>query len=174
MLYSNDESDKLLRQRNFILTVFVVPAIAALATSALVYTASNNKLIKGIDIHMGYILCLNIILILYSVNRARWLKIPGEGWYYIKGIQSMAASPIEPVEYNQVFFESKKGKITGVVIAAGLLAAGIFLSVRQVSVLIPVFFILPALFLAWQSIKQLRDKRPQLKLAKTGNMDTQA
>ena len=167
MIYSNDESDKSIRFKNYILTCFVLPLFLGGCAAGLVYTASGHHYLANQDITMGYLLSANLAIITYTYNRRYWLKMPGRGFYNIKGLQ-YGKFASEPAEYDEVFFESKNDKWTGILIGILVFLAGGYLLSKGGFVLVPGSMMLTSVYLIYMNIKKLRDKSPHLKLAKQG------
>jgi len=168
MIYSNDEGDKSIRQRNFLLTCIALPILAAAGVAGLLYKASQGHFLNARDITIGYVFSINLGMLLYGFNKRNWLKVPGRGWCNVKGQQYNSFSTKEPAEYDEVFYQSKKDKAAGIAIGLFVLVAAVFLLSKGALFIAPAVMIITAAFLIFVNVKRLLDKLPQLKLAKQG------
>jgi hypothetical protein len=170
MIYSNDEADKSVRQKNFYLSVYVLPIAVIAIICGLVYSASKANYLGRTDLSYGYIFSLTPAFFLYIFNRRNWLKMPDGTYHNIKGIsQTTTVNLNEPTEYEAEYFNSKKQKIS--TLLSGLLMVGvaIWLAIRGGrTILLPIIAIFFGVFLSYAGIKGLLDKTAKLKLAKTG------
>ncbi len=170
MIYTNDEADKSIRQKNFYLTVYVLPIAAVAIICGLVYSASKANYLTRTDTTYGYVFSLTPALLLYAFNKRNWLKMPDGTYHNIKGIsQTNTVTVNEPIEYEAEYFYSKKEKATSALL--GLLMVGIGIWVAAIgakTILVPIVTVIGGLFLAYIGIKGLLDKTAKLKLAKKG------
>jgi len=170
MIYTNDESDKSIRQRNFYLTVYIFPIAVVAIICGLVYWASLNNYLQKTDINYGYFMSLTPAFFLYAFNRRNWLKMPDGTFHNIKGI---AATPKinfnEPTEYEAEYFYSKTEKATSLFVGLGLIGVSIWLGLKGAkTILIPIMTNIGGLFMSYVGIKGLLEKNARLKIAKNG------
>ncbi len=175
MFYANDESDKQIRKKNFLLTVYVLPATLALAICGILYYASVNNFISSLDRNYGYVFSLSIAFFVFAYNKRQWLTMPDGTYYNLKG--NTPAKKInlhEPAEYEEEFFYSKKQQAASAVAGLVMVGMAVFLVISGgkikagKTVLIPIVTGAGGLVLAYKGITGLLDKTPKLKLAKTG------
>ena len=170
MIYSNDEADKSIRQKKFILTVYAVPIITTIIICCLVYFGTKLNVIPEKDTFYGYITSLTPGIILYAFNRKNWLKMPDGTFHFIKDLQTESdINYKEPNVYEAEFFNSFKDK--AITSFWGLIAigGGIWLGLKSSNtILIPIGTSLLGAFLAYTGIKGLIDKTAKLKIAKNG------
>lgn len=164
------QTDRSARQRNFYLTVYLLPIALLAFLSALVYWASEEKYLETIDVNFGYVFALTPSFLLYVYNRHAWLKMPDGSFHYIKGISPQTKSNVEePSKYEAEFFYSRPEKATAAFTGAGLIALSVWLGINnENAILIPVMTNIGGLFLLYSGLKGLIDKSAKLKIAKTG------
>ena len=170
MIYTNDETDKSGRQKNFYLTVYALPIGLTLGIWGIIYLATTaNYLPKG-DAIYGCVLSLTPGLFLFAHNKKNWLKMPDGTFHNIKGVTPTNKINLkEPIEYEAEYFYSKKEKITSTLTGFALIAVGIWLQLKgSKSILIPIGTSVMGIFLSYVGIKGLLDKTAKLKLAKKG------
>ena len=170
MIYTNDESDKSIRQRNFYLTVYIIPIVLVAIICGLVYWASSNNYLQKTDTAYGYFVSLTPAFFLYAFNRRNWLKMPDGTFHNIKDISPTPKINFnEPTEYLAEYFYSKTEKATTLLSGLVLIGASIWLGFNSPkTILIPIVTNVFGLFLSYKGIKGLLDKSPQLKVAKNG------
>lgn len=170
MIYTNDESDKSTRKRNYYLNVYLLPIGTAAVICAVVYWASENNYLSKGDTYYGYFLSLTAALLLYGFHKRNWLKMPDGSFWYVKG---MAAAPKltinEPAVYEAEYYYSKKDKaITTVAGVASIALSAWLFSKGSTSILIPAVTSIMGVFLTYTGIKELREKTARLKIARNG------
>ncbi|MFL9483511.1 hypothetical protein ACI6Q2_12095 [Chitinophagaceae bacterium LWZ2-11] len=170
MIYSNDEFDKKLRQRNYYLKVFILPITAALIVCGLIYLAYDNNYIDRQNAIMGYFLSSNIFFYSFLFGKRNWLKMPDGSYYYVKGMASAnIVNTKEPIEYEIEYHYSKKEKAGTILMGLLVIGVGIFIAVKgQKALIISFVAILFGAFFTYKGITELVDKTPRLKLAKEG------
>lgn len=170
MIYSNDETDKAERQKNYILTVFVLPIVTALAFGSVCYFASHSLRMARFDSVFCYYFALMAGLVLYGINKSNWLKMPDGTFHNIKGVlHTNKVSMNEPREYEEEYFVSTKDKVIPIVLGASMFVPAIILSIKRVrGILLPIFLGCIGTFMIYTGITALLDKNPILKLAKQG------
>lgn len=170
MINSNDESDKPLRQKNYYLTVFIMPVLLAAIICTVLYYFSSKHMLSATDSYYGYFLSLSIALIVYGFNRKNWLRMPDGTFHHIQSSQpTHQYNPGEPKMYDEEYFNSKGKKANMVVLGLVMTGLGIFLAIKSEEyVIIPMVIISGGIFLAYQGISGLKDRSPKLKLAKKG------
>jgi hypothetical protein len=170
MIYTNDEADKATRQRNYYLSVYLLPLGLVAVLCGLVYGASAKHYLPTTDTIYGYFLTLLPAFLLSAFNRRHWLKMPDGTFHQIKGI---APNPkqtyYEPAAYEAEYVFSKKEKAITTATGLALLGLGSWLGVHYTtSVLMPIMAGAIGLFLTYSGIKGLFDKNAKLKVAKNG------
>ncbi|MCC7514485.1 MAG: hypothetical protein IT212_07315 [Bacteroidia bacterium] len=170
MIYTNDESDKSIRQRNFYLTVYIFPIALVAIICGLVYWGSLNNYLQKIDTNYGYFMSLTPAFFLYAFNRRNWLKMPDGTFHYIKGITPTPKLTFnEPTEYEAEYFYSKTEKATSLLVGLGLVGASIWLGLKgSKTILVPIVTNIGGLFMSYVGLKGLLDKSAKLKIAKNG------
>lgn len=170
MIYSNDQTDKAERQKSFILTVFLFPIVTALAIGAILYFFSPKLHIARFDSVFGYFLALLAGLFLYGFNKRYWLKMPDGTFHNIKGVaQTNKVSRIEPSEYEEAYFVSKKDKVIAIFLGIVIISASIFLGINgSRGIFLPIYMSCLGIFMVYTGITAFFDKNPRLKLAKQG------
>lgn len=76
MIYTNVESDKSVRQKDFYLAVYVLPVGLALGICGLIYFASIANYLSKADNNIEYDIAISLCLCLYAYNKKNWLKMP--------------------------------------------------------------------------------------------------
>ena len=170
MIYTNDESDKSTRQRDFYLTVYLIPIALAAAICGIVYWASSNNYLKKTDTNYGYFISLTPAFILYAFNRRNWLKMPDGTFHYIKDIAPTPKVNFnEPTVYEAEYFYSKTEKATSTLTGFALIGASIWLGFKSSkTILMPIMINIGGLFMTYIGLKGLLDKSAKLKIAKNG------
>ena len=74
MIYTNDETDKSIRRRNYILTVYVLPVLVVAVICLLVYWASTEKMIAYKETYYGFLISLTPAIFLYAYYKKLWKK----------------------------------------------------------------------------------------------------
>ena len=169
-IYTNDETDKSIRQRNFYIEVYLLPIIVVAVICGLVYWASSNKYIEKTDIGYGYFMSLTPALILYAFNRRNWLKMPDSTYHNVKGISpTPKLNFYEPTEYEAEYFYSKTEKATTTLMGLALVVVSVWLGFkRSKTILMPIVINIMGLFLIYVGLKGFLDKNARLKIAKNG------
>jgi hypothetical protein len=170
MIYTNDETDKSVRQKNFILTVYAFPIAVAIAICGLIYLATSAHYLTKNDAAYGYMSSLTAGTILFAYSRKNWLKMPDGTYHNIKGVsQTTKINTNEPTEYEVEYFPSKKQKITSVLIGTVLIGFGVWAGLKNTkTILVPIGMAATGVFITYMAVKSLLDKSPKLKLATTG------
>jgi len=170
MNYSNDESDKSIRQRNFYGTVYLAPIALAIATCALIYWASSHNYLNKGDANYGYFMSLTPAFLLYAFNKRNWLKMPDGTYHNIKGI---SATPkinfYEPAQYEAEYFYSRTEKAVTALSGLALIGVSTWLGFKNSkTILVPIVANISGLFLTYIGLKGFLDKNARLKIAKNG------
>jgi len=170
MIYSNDESDKSIRQKNFYLTVYLLPIATAAIICGVIYLLSQAGYLHRRDVVFGYMLSLTPAILVYLFNNRNWLKMPDGTYHNIKGIsQTNIINLNEPKEYEAEYFYSKKEKATSAFLGLLIIGLGIWFGIKDANtILIPIATIIGGIFYFYTGIKGLLDKKAKLKLAKKG------
>ena len=169
-IYTNDESDKSIRQRNFYLTVYLLPVAVVAAICGLIYWASSKNYLQSTDISYGYFMSLTPAFLLYAYNRRNWLKMPDGTYHNMKGISPTPKLNFnEPIAYEAEYFYSRTEKAKTVLIGFALIGGSIWLGFKSSkTILLPIITNISGLFVTYMGLKGFRDKTAKLKIAKTG------
>lgn len=169
-IYTNDEADKPVRQRNFYLTVFVIPALVMAALCGLVFWLSTKSLLQKSETTYGYIFSFTPAFLIYAYNRRNWLKMPDGTYHYIKNIPPIPKLNFnEPAEYIAEYFYSKKEQIIKIVMGTVLVILGLWIFYKKSkTILLPVTSAIFGVYLIYYGQKSLRIKTARLKIAKNG------
>jgi len=170
MIYTNDEADKSVRQKNFYLTVYLLPILVVGIICGAVYLASNANYLPKTDTMYGYIISLTPAFLLYTFNKRNWLKMPDGTYHNIKGISPTPKFSItEPAQYEAAYFYSKTEKATTTIMGVALIAVSVWLGFKGTkTILVPIMTNIGGLFLTYTGLKGLLDKTAKLKIAKNG------
>jgi hypothetical protein len=170
MIYSNDEQDKTTRQRDFVLTVYVLPIITAGIVCGLVYLGSSQSWLSKTDMAYGYFLSLTPAVFVYSFNRRNWLKMPDGSFHNIKGVMPTQTVRFnEPEVYEAEYHYSKKEKASTTISGLFLIVISVWIGFKNSStVLMPIVTNIVGLFLFYIGLKGWLDKSAKLKIAKDG------
>jgi hypothetical protein len=168
--YSNDESDKRLRRRNFVITVYILPLMVMLIICGIVYYASQKKWLTGPDTRSAYLYSLCCCAIVYVLNKRKWRKKPDGSYHHVNGIPSSSKiNTKEPVLYEEEYYYSKKIKFSSALLGLGIAGVGVYLVVwSEENIILPAVTILSGLILVYLSVRGFSDHKPKLKLAKEG------
>lgn len=169
-IYTNDESDKSIRKRNFYLKVYFLPIALAAAICGFIYWGSLNGYLKRQDAIYGYIFSLTPPFLLYAFNRRNWLKMPDGSYHNIKGISPTPKLNFnEPAQYEAEFYYSKREKAISFLAGFALIGLGIWISLKSAKTIItPLMTTGGGVFLAYVGLKGFLDKNARLKIAKNG------
>ena len=111
MIYTNDESDKSVRQKNFYLTVYARPVGLTLAICGLIYLATIANYLSKTDTYYGYVLSMTPGLLFYAYNKKNWLKMPDGTFHNIQGFAPTTKfNASEPTVYEANIFIQKRKK----------------------------------------------------------------
>lgn len=168
--YSNDESDRKLRNRNYYLNTYLLPLILAGLICLVSYWAGKKNFIARNEVIIGYFLSLTPAILLSTWLRSHWLKMPDGSWHNIRGLP---ANPklnfYEPSEYLAEYRYSKKEKVVNILIGMALIAIGVWLALNtKQSFFILGISSLMGLFLIYKGLSELLDKSARLKIASNG------
>lgn len=170
MIYTNDQTDQLIRRKHFIIQVYLIPLALIIGILGIIYLAFYENLLLKKDAFMGAFFAFTPALILYAKNKNKWLKIPESGYIYIKDWPPVyPINATEPLEYEAEYFDIKKEKITSGLTGVALVAVAIWLGSKNTGfILIPFVCGLMGISLAYVGIKGFLDKSARLKLASSG------
>jgi uncharacterized membrane protein len=169
-MYTNDQNDKSIRNKHFIIQVFALPLALILGICGLIYLAFHENLLSKTDALLGGFFSFTPAFILYAKNKNKWLKMPEAGYINIKDLPPTYPMNInEPTEYEAEYFDSKKEKIISALSGLALFFVAIWLGLNKTGfILIPIVCGIMGMFMAFTGIKRLLDKKAKLKLAKSG------
>lgn len=171
-MYTNDETDKAIRTRNYYLLVWVMPVLVALAAGLTFwasYKANSRILVKGGALIMFAGIWLGMIL--HELQKRYWLKMPDGSFYNTRHLSGLAQPGLsEPAIWEAEYYVSTQSKITPLLIAVGAIAVGVFLYTKSEKMWVEsmIFSGAGAVAALVIGIKNLLDKAPHLKLARTG------
>ncbi len=170
MKYSNDESDKARRRRNFTLSVYVLPLVVIFAISFAIYFAAQRKWLTGADSRSAYLFSLCAGAIVYVMNIRKWQRMSdGSHHYMIAVFPSPKTSVNEPTNYEEEYYNSKRGKANAVLLGLTVIGMGIYLGIETDNTIpITLLNVLVGMVLTYSGIRGLRERKPKLKLAKEG------
>ncbi|BAV06646.1 hypothetical protein SAMN05421788_107306 [Filimonas lacunae] len=170
MVYSNDESDKAIRQRNFYLYVYVLPGVLFLLMMALVYVAAYVYHTGRGEIIFLLISSLSYVTQGHNYQKEKWAKMPDGTYYHIKSIlQNQPFYLDEPASYEAEFFQPRWQKIFVLLFGVGLAIVGVGGFVfYKVSPFVAFFLALQGIFFTLWGAKKLSDNSASLKLDKKG------
>ncbi len=170
MIYTNDETDKAVRQKNFILTVFVLPIIIIIGICALLYIGVTSNLLLKKEANFGYCLILLLGFYYYVYQKKKWLKMPDGSYYYVKSIESIKKTTLdEPTEYEAEYFYSRKDVTNKTIIGLVLIVLSVWMFLKGMGNRVSeIAGFAGGIYLEYVGIKGLLDKEAQLKLAKKG------
>ena len=169
-MYSNDESDKSIRKRNYLATVYLLPVAVVLIICSTVYFYSTTNEISRVDATMGYALSISFGVIIFAYNKNNWLKMPDGTFYNIKGVTPPHKIYLsEPAEYEAEFGYSKAQNAGLVILGVILIGMAAYFGVKGIkSIIVPIYVLGIGGMLLFKSITGMLDKAPVLKLAKSG------
>lgn len=170
MIYSNDEADKRERRKNFYLTVYVIPGLFILATVVLLYWFYLAGHIVIGDFIYGSVLALTPAMLIHSLSRRHWLKMPDGTYHNIKGEASTGKTNFnEPTEYEAEYFYSKTQKSISFIMGLGLIGlSSWFYVLKDQRIIFIIGTLLTGVFLSYIGLKGLLDTTAKLKIAKNG------
>jgi len=170
MTYTNDESDKSIRWKNFYLTVYIAPVVLVAALCGGIYWAAHNNYIQETETSYSYFMSLTPAFLLYAYNKRNWLKMPDGTYHNIKDVSSTVKSNFsEPNEYEAEYFYSKTEKATTTLTGIALIGLSVWLGLKSSkTVIIPVTMNVGGLIFTYIGLKGLLDKNAKLKIAKNG------
>lgn len=170
MVYLNDESDKSVRLKNYILTVYVLPIGIALMVGALIYYAIITNYLTMEDGIFGGVFSVTPILFLSVYNKRHWLKMPDGTHHNLKNISPTNKINLnEPTQYEAEFFLSKTEMIVPILSSIALIVMGIWFGIKKAKgIVIPIGICLMGIAMFYFGLKQFLDKNAKLKIAKNG------
>jgi|GEM_PF-1042780 len=170
MIYTNDEADKSERRKNFYLSVYLLPVLAAGVLAGLVYLAYSSGYIARGDMGYGCVISFTAATLIFGFNRRHWLKMPDGTYHNIKGIPPTPKIIVsEPAVYENEYFYSKKDKIGTLISGLFLIGISVWMSQKGVKIiLVPIVSAITGLFIFYFGLKAFLDKTAKLKIAKNG------
>ena len=170
MKYSNNESDRALRRRNFIVTVYILPLLVMLFIWIVIYYAAQKQWLADAKTRNAYLYSLCSGAIVYVLNKRKWRKMPDGGYHKLKRNSSPSGiDSKEPAFYEEEYFSSKKIKTGAALLGLAITLIGIYLVVwTEENMLLSCIIIVSGLLLMFLSVRRFSDKKPKLKLAKEG------
>jgi hypothetical protein len=170
MHYTNDNQDRTLRKKNFLLTVYVLPIAVALLIFGITYYISEKNWFPNWDIYYSYFISAFVGFFLSGRNKAKWLAMPDKSYFHVQGISpTHKPNPNEPAQYEEEYFYAKKINKGTAISGLILIGLGIFIRLNvEKSLLVPLMTIGGGIFFFYSGFRGLQDKSPQLKLASEG------
>ncbi len=169
MIYSNDHTDKQLRKRNYLLTVFVLPIIAGLIVAAVTYLAYTKKYISEVDRNYCYFTAFAITTFLFTMNKHKWLPLPNGSHFRVQTEDKQQPLSFgEPIEYDKVYYLSKTKMSISLLMGIATIGFGVYIFRATTSHVISILTIGTGLFTLYQGIKGLLNKAPKLKISSKG------
>ena len=173
MIYSNDDTDKARRQKNYILTVYLVPILTILIGCLSIHFIVPHFHLDKADKRTAYICSFMIGIVIWFVNKHKWLPLPDATHFRISKEETTAMkissseNMNEPESYAAEFRYSRSEK--GLVLICGLvtLLYGLY-KISRTSVIFPLLICALGLFLIIPAYKGFIDRTPKLKLSKKG------
>jgi hypothetical protein len=172
MNYTNDDADKSIRQRNFIVTVYLIPFLPIISICCLIYFGFISKIILQRDMLVGIVALSSLGALWSSSNKKKWLKMPDGTFHYVQHTSLSKNTTInEPSSYEEEFYYSKNAIILSSVQGVIILCVGVFMGINYAKIkfiVFPSLVTLAGLYLTFPNLRKLFEHKPQLKLAKSG------
>ncbi len=170
MNYSNEGSDKSIRQKKYYTAVYIFPLLGALLICGMVYCAAAKHFVSQTDSYYGYFVSFTIFFLFMGLNKRNWVKMPDGAFLQTKHfVPGNIANRDEPAHYEEEYFISRKKMTSQVLLGVTAVGLGIFLALDlEKSILIPMGTMATGLFLSYRGLTGFLNYGPQLKLAKKG------
>ena len=169
MIYNNDDTDKGIRKRNYLLTVIASPAAVIIIILAITYFLYTNNYIKKIDRNYCYFLSVSIATLLFTFNKRKWLKMPDGSYFRVQDTERKNINSYnEPAQFERIYYNSKSNKAVGILAGAVIIVFAVYFYLKHISYVLPVIMIVAGLFAIGDGIKGLLDKSPKLQLSAKG------
>ena len=169
MPYTNDESDKALRKRNYAFAVIVLPLVAALAVGGLLSWLHKLHIISTADNNSGFMYCVFMSVTWHSANKRKWLKMPDGECYSVKSqVSQRKFSPGQPAVFDEVFYNTKTMFKAAVVIGCIIIATAVYMFANSQQKAFAVLMAFSGIGIIYDGIKHLIDKQAKLAVAEAG------
>jgi hypothetical protein len=173
VIYSNDDTDKEKRRRNYWLTVYILPvliiSIGCLAISLIIpqfHLDNTDKL-------MGYICSFVAGIVIWFINKHKWLPLPDGNHFHINKEEittpkdDFSIRDGEPQSYVAEFRYSRPEK--GFLLICGLVVLVYGLTIfSATSVIFPVVICCCGLLVVIPGFKGFMDRSAKLKISEKG------
>ncbi|MCZ8285279.1 MAG: hypothetical protein O9353_07455, partial [Bacteroidia bacterium] len=154
----------------YILYMWVVPALIFMGACALVYLITDYFNLSRSDRMMGFVFVLALVLYGRFMRSIKWLKRPEGGYYYLGGLTGSDSGSdrtfAEPAFYEKEFGYAWNEQLLDIGIGL-FLAALSWTLLSKTTIILPLILFLGGLWFLLKSVKALRGG-PVLKLAKEG------
>ena len=169
MIYTNDNTDRKIRKRNYLLSVIALPAAVIVIIVATIYYLYNHHYINQTDRSYGYFLSVSLATILFTFSKRKWLKMPDGSYFRVQNEETRQVNSFnEPVQFERAYYNSRSKKAIGILAGVVLVVFGVFMYTQQASYIISAMTIIAGLFAVADGIKGFFDKVPKLKLSSEG------
>jgi hypothetical protein len=170
MHYTNDEQDRALRRRNFLLTVYVLPVIIALLIFGIIFFIAEKKWGKDWEIFYCYVISSFVGFYFYEKNKRKWMRMPDGTFHHVDGITVVHhPNPDEPASYEEEYFLARKTNVTSIILGLIVIGMGVYNKWNEEkSLFIPLITIAAGISFIYSGVRGRQDGSPQLKFAKEG------
>jgi len=170
MKYSDDQSDKSFRKRNYYLWVYFCPIAVVLIIYAILFFASTKNYLYGIDRYFGYIIFPILGFLISQYNSQNWLKLPDGSFHNTNELFPVQnENPEEPDKYQEEYFFSTSSSFLYLFFGILVLGLAIIFAIRNgFSVVLSIAVVTGAGFQIYKAMNGFLSKGPELKLAKKG------
>lgn len=172
MIYKNDNTDKKKRLQDHFLKVYLIPTLVIIAVCALNYVLTDIFDLDRRDRTTGYIISVIFGIVIWYLNKSRWLPVGDGSNFYINADQKALQPKItshfnEPLEYDVEFRNSLLDQL--ILVFCGIVAIVFGVSIiKNTSIIFPVLIVAIGVFILVTSYRKLIDRKPELKLSEKG------
>lgn len=170
MIYTNDESDKSVRQKNYYFNVYALPALVALIIGGIIFLLFLQGYVNKSDCYVLSMFAIAPATMLSAYKKRDWLRMPDDTFFYTKHLsQPNNVYLNEPTEYEAEYYYGLKSKLA--LLAFGLLFIGVSIYIgimKPQTMVLPFAMMISGIVVAGLGIQKLLDKTAALKLAKKG------
>jgi hypothetical protein len=170
MKYSNDDSDKSIRKRNYYLGAYVFPIVVVLIIYAILFFAPIKNNFHGIDRYFGYIMFPILGFLLSQYNSRSWLQMPDGSFTNTNSLSPTQKENVDgPDKYEEEYFFSTTNSFLYLFFGIFVIGLAVIFSIRNgVSIVFLIAVAGGAGFQIYEAMNGFLSKGPQLKLAKKG------